>query len=164
MKMKKSLKTIFPLQLILFIVLISSCRDYENINPGAIGTRQTLIYSYDSLNITATSEGNYINSVYYENSNNLMDSIRVDFTGETNIDTNNSCQMNIKVIDEDNNMEIGNYTYSSPSDINKSYQLGFKVSNIYRFIVYFNLSLEIRHIQYGNYFITMKNIKVWNIY
>ena len=162
--MKKFYKKIYFAFISITLLLNSSCRDYINVSTGAIGTRQTLIYSYDSLNITATTQGNYVNSVYYENSNNLMDSIRVDFTGETNIDTNNSAQMSIQVIDEDNNTEIGYYSYTLPSDINKSYQLGFKVRNIYRFIVYFNLSLEIRNIQSGNYFITMKNIKVWNIY
>ncbi len=149
---------------LLLLFLLSSCRDYENVPYQAPGTRTTLIFSSDSLTINRTTPGNFINQDYYENISNFMDSIRVDFTGTTNIDSNNSCTIVVQAIDESNNSIIKNYLFDTPGLINQSYSLGFKISGINAFILYFNLNLIVNMPQAEGVYLRIKNIKVYNVY
>lgn len=132
--------------------------------PQTPGTRQTLIYNYDSLYLNETTPGNYTNQVYYENSSNLLDSIRVDFTGQVNIDTGNAAIVTIQVINEDNNTVIGTFIYQTPAEINQSYQLGFNVRGVYRYIVYFTIGMEINNVLTGSQNLSLKDIRVFDIY
>ena len=152
----------------LFFIIISlylaSCRDYEYIPYQPPGTRAILIYSNDSLTINRDSTGNYINQDYYENQSNFMDSIRIDFSGSTNTDTSNFSSIEVQAIDLSNNNTIKTYTFNTPQLINTNYSIGFRVSGISGFIVYFNLNLIINIVQNGGSYLRMKDIRIYNIY
>ena len=151
------------LPLLIFLVL-ASCRDYEYVPFQAPGTRAILIYSNDSLTINRDSTGNYINQDYFEEGSNFMDSIRVDFSGATNIDTNNFSSIVVQANDLSNNNTIKTYTFNTPGLINQNYSIGFRVSGISGFIVYFNLNLIINIVQQQGTYLRMKNIRIYNIY
>jgi hypothetical protein len=154
---------IYPL-FIICALAVSACRDYEFVPYQAPGTRQVLIYSNDSLTINQTTTGNFINMDYYENTSNFMDSIRIDFSGATNIDTGNFSSIVIQANDQINNSIIKNYTFDSPNLINGNSTIGFNLRGISSFIVYFNLNLIINNVQTEPVYLRMKNIKVYNIY
>ncbi|MFI5145533.1 MAG: hypothetical protein ACHQJ4_08035, partial [Ignavibacteria bacterium] len=149
---------------IISTVFLASCRDYEYVPYQPPGTRSILIYSNDSLAINKDSTGNYINQDYYETISNFMDSIRIDFSGATNIDTGNFSSIVVQADDLSNNNVIKTYTFNTPDSINRNYNIGFKVAGISGFIVYFNLNLIINYIQSGGAYLRMKNIRVYNIY
>lgn len=147
----------------LITLFLASCRDYEYVPYQPPGTRAILIYSNDSLTINQDSTGNFINQDYYENISNFMDSIRIDFSGATNIDTGNLSSIVVQANDLSNNNILKTYNFNTPELINESTHIGFKVSGISEFIVYFNLSLIMNHVQTGAY-LRMKNIRIYNIY
>ena len=150
--------------LILISVVFSACRDYVNVNPTIQGTQRTLIYQFDSLGIEESAPGSYFIQNYYQNNNSIMDSIQVEFTGETNIDSNNSCNLTLQLDNLSNNTTIRTYTILNPDSVNHSNSFGFRITNVYSFILYFNVTMVINSGQQGNSYLRIKNIKVYNVY
>jgi hypothetical protein len=150
--------------LIIFAIAVQSCRDYINVDPSTIGSNKSLIFQTDSVSIRATSPGTFFNQDYYENNSNVNDTIRIDFSGETNIDSSNSCSMTITLVNLDNNQVVKTFSYTRPDSINRGYTVGINLSGIYNYILYFNVTIIISNGQNGNFYLKMKGIKVWNVF